>query len=480
MRHEAAGEVRFSGGVATTRVRAFGKRETFRMPTCKTENEASNRSKLLARIAKRMAKANVDPAVGMKTLEEIAAASPRGLTNAVALANELVGGLLEAVPEVPTCPTLRELGKRWIAGELHQSYPDQVKLKKDTRNDEQRLDKLCEIEVSPGQRLGDIPLNVFTTDHAEEAMRNLPPSAKEPATRRQYGQLISRVLGLAVYPCRIIETSPLPRGFLPKAGKPPARAYLYPTEEAILMAAEGVWIGRRLLWGFLAREGAREGESIGANLGDFDLERGVFNLGENKTDDPRTWVLGDDVARALRWWVKHYRPRAEATDAMFVDEHGRRFCAESTKFARVLRGDLQAAGVARPALFAKGKNRAPFRVHDLRGSFVTLALAGNRRTETWVADRTGHRSSQMINRYRRAARTAAELGLGWFRPLDFVIPEMSPMPGIVEALSAISAPSNRSALAATPSYCPRIAPEIVGHEGLEPSANGLRIRCSTN
>ncbi len=59
----------------------------------------------------------------------------------------------------------------------------------------------------------------------------------------------------------------------------------------------------------------------------------------------------------------------------------------------------------------------PIRVHDLRGTFVTLALASGK-TETWVADRTGHKSSIMINRYRRAARSASELGLGLLAPLD--------------------------------------------------------------
>ena len=52
------------------------------------------------------------------------------------------------------------------------------------------------------------------------------------------------------------------------------------------------------------------------------------------------------------------------------------------------------------------------------------ALA-NGRTETWVADRTGHKSSQMINAYRRAARTAAELRLGELVPLVEAIPELA-------------------------------------------------------
>jgi hypothetical protein len=56
---------------------------------------------------------------------------------------------------------------------------------------------------------------------------------------------------------------------------------------------------------------------------------------------------------------------------------------------------------------------------------VTLALAAGR-TEAWVTDRTGHKSSQMIYTYKRASRTAAELRLGWLEPLDEAIPELAP------------------------------------------------------
>ena len=63
-------------------------------------------------------------------------------------------------------------------------------------------------------------------------------------------------------------------------------------------------------------------------------------------------------------------------------------------------------------------------MHDLRATFVTLSLA-NGKTESLVADRTGHRSSVMLNTYRRASRTAAELGLGSLLPLVDAIPEFS-------------------------------------------------------
>ncbi len=42
-----------------------------------------------------------------------------------------------------------------------------------------------------------------------------------------------------------------------------------------------------------------------------------------------------------------------------------------------------------------------------------------------VMDRTGHRSSAMLNRYRRVARTVAEARLGDLAPLDRAIPEVA-------------------------------------------------------
>jgi hypothetical protein len=57
-----------------------------------------------------------------------------------------------------------------------------------------------------------------------------------------------------------------------------------------------------------------------------------------------------------------------------------------------------------------------------------VALA-NGRSEAWVADRTGHRSSQMIARYKRTARTAAELSLGDWAPLDVALGISGTVPG---------------------------------------------------
>jgi integrase len=65
--------------------------------------------------------------------------------------------------------------------------------------------------------------------------------------------------------------------------------------------------------------------------------------------------------------------------------------------------------------------------HDLRASFVTVNLALGR-SEAWITDRTGHRYSQMIYRYKRQARTHADLNLGGFKPLHEALPELATAP----------------------------------------------------
>jgi integrase len=77
----------------------------------------------------------------------------------------------------------------------------------------------------------------------------------------------------------------------------------------------------------------------------------------------------------------------------------------------------------RPQLFEDTETRIPLRAHDLRATFVTVNLALGK-TEAWITDRTGHRSSQMLYAYKRQARSYAELALGPLSPLHEAIPEL--------------------------------------------------------
>jgi integrase len=228
--------------------------------------------------------------------------------------------------------------------------------------------------------------------------------------------MLRRVLALAVDPMRVRETLPIPSGWLPSASSDKAKAWIYPSEDLALMQCDSVPLGRRLFFGVLAREGMRVSEALGLSWSDVDLVRGVVKLDSNKTEDPRTWALGSDVVAALSAWRKLRGHEARIFSHFALGDRG--------DFAHHLREGLKLAGVTRTELFVPQPNRLLLRAHDLRGTFVTLALAAGR-TEAWVTDRTGHRSSAMIYKYKRAARAATELGLGWFTSLHEAIPELA-------------------------------------------------------
>lgn len=234
-------------------------------------------------------------------------------------------------------------------------------------------------------------------------------------------QVVHRVLTLAVYPAKLFPVHPLPRGFLPKVKDDKAKSYLYPDEDAKLMACVDVPLLYRLYYGVLSREGARASELIELPWSNVDLDRGVLHLDRNKTDEPIAWALDPGVAEALRRWRKRYVPNAPLDFPVFSDARWRRI--ERFGLADGLRNYLRAAGVDRPQLFDRSSQRIPLRAHDLRATFVTVNLALGR-SETWISDRTGHKSSTMIHRYKRAARSHAELNLGPLVPLHEAIPEL--------------------------------------------------------
>jgi len=295
-----------------------------------------------------------------------------------------------------------------------------VKAKRTADDDKGRLD----LHVYPV--IGNKPVASVTLEHCESVMARLPATLS-PASRRHVGQLLARMLKLAVYPLRIIDQSPIPDGFVPKLGGTKAKGCLYPGEDRRLMACKAIPLAWRLLWGFLAREGMRSGEAITLAVQDLDLKRGAVRLDRNKTSDPRAWALSPGVARALSIYLSSHRKDAKPTHVVFTDDHGRPL--QKDALVDIFRNHLATIGLKqeRPELFTATAERLAIRVHDLRGTFVTVSLA-NDKTESWISDRTGHRSSQMIARYKRTARTFTELGLGDLTPLDAALPEIGAEP----------------------------------------------------
>ncbi len=355
--------------------------------------------------------------------------------------------------------TFQQLGERWTSGELASQHPDHVRLKRSVGDDVYRLSALY-------KTIGSVTLKDFTLSDAKRAMSAIP-SGRTSATRRHYAQLIARVLKMAVFPCELIDRYPLPPGFLPKTGARPSLSYLYPAEDARLLACTLVPFELRLLYGFLAREGPRLGEALELRWRHVDLAHGTVRLERTKTGDTRAWALDPGTAEALS-----AARRARASE----DESALVFPSAGPRPVKLFRAYLMTAGVSRPELFERTAHRRPIRLHDQRACFCTLSLAAGR-SETWVMDRTGHATSQMLNKYRRQSRHAAELGLGWLVPLIEALPELaptteeepcSPGQGVSHEVSHVS------------EVVPDFPAITVGRQGLEPWTYGLKVRSSTD
>ncbi len=425
-RHETTGEVRKDSlGNYSTRIRAFGRREPFDLPTCTDDPTAEDRSTLLAKIAKQLKLAGANEARSLEALRLVAAASERSLNNALTVAEELLGGQIPAGTGVPEAPTFETVAKEWTSGDLHTRFPDHVaKLKASLATVKQRLDK----GILPV--IGNVRVTEITRAHCDDVMRKLPiPKGKTELsreTRRQYAGLVNRVLNLAEL-AGYIDRNPLPRGWLPKVGPQKRFPVLYPEEDRTLLACEEVPLAYRVLYGFLHREGMRRGEAAALQWSDLDLDNETVSLDENKTDHPRWWRLSEGVAETLEAW-KAFRTRElggepNPEDPVFTDEHGRPLSPDH--MAETVRAHLKKAGLTRADLYSTGPLKGAFGLHCFRRSFVTISLA-NGRNEDFVRQRTGHKSTQLL-KYRQTAKALAELELGELDPLSL---EQLDCPGI--------------------------------------------------
>lgn len=153
--------------------------------------------------------------------------------------------------------TFRQFAEQWTSGQLNDRYPDHVGMKRTSDDDRQRL------RAYVYAVMGDVPLVQLVgapgLERADEVMSKLPKLSSQ--TRRHVAQTMHRVFAMATYPARLIPASPLPKGWLPRVKSVQAQGYLYPDEDAKLLACGDVPLVYRLLYGFLAREGCRPSEA---------------------------------------------------------------------------------------------------------------------------------------------------------------------------------------------------------------------------
>ena len=298
MPRKATGSIYSRAGVWYARLLMSNERRSFKLSTCANEEQARERVGVLAELSEKLRGAGLAE-LAPDFIERAAEGDGRALEDVRQAVQKLCeSGVTAARPLVSVTTSFREFAERWTSGELARLYPDHVREKRSAEDDRLRLER----HVYPV--IGAIPLTAFTLDHAEAVMQGMP-SELSPASRRHIAQLMHRILSMAVFPVRLIQSNPLPRGFLPSPGAAKAKAWLYPDEDRALLGAMEIPLCYRLLYGFLAREGMRAGEAAALTWGNLDLERGAITLDNNKTDDPRAWAMSEGTAKALRAWRKH-------------------------------------------------------------------------------------------------------------------------------------------------------------------------------
>jgi integrase len=424
------GQLVWRSGHAFVRIRlGKEKRPLFRIPFS-SESEARKRAVIVSELVNKLREAGKDSLVEELAKRAAAAKTATDLEGVRIAVRAICSEQVIARPQFDGAITFEDFATKWTSGELHRLYPKRVKVKRSAHLDAGLMRKW----VFP--HIGNIPLIAITYDHCEEVLEAIPDT-KSVYLTRQVAQAMARVMRLAVLPARLLKDCPIPKGFVPPIMKKRARTYLFPDEDRELLGCTKIYLVMRLLYGVLGREGMRVDEALSLDVSDLDLRNGAVVLDRNKTDDPRQWALNPGVVEGLRIWLRHFHPNPVPNSRVFVfpsesRRAGQPLESRSSARAEEFRGDLKKAGCMRPQLYEHNADRRQVCIHDLRATFVTIALATDK-TEAWIAMRTGHKSSKMINEYWRLASCHKELQMRPLTSLVEAIPEFA-------ALRAVDSP----------------------------------------
>ena len=400
-----------TGGGYTRRGKHFvrvtdrpGHRTGEHAPWAATLEEAAERGRLVQTWVNRLRQAGQDDFIEKLIEQGALASTPERLAAVEANVEVLTAGRferLEPAKKKGGSVTFRTFAERWTSGELAKLHPDHIEPKASVQDDIERLTK----HVYP--HIENVPLTKFTRADADRVMMALPSRLRR-ATRRQVAQVVHRVIALAVFTGEM-SVSPLPPGWMPKPTKASslAKESLLPSEEAKLLAGrtgEGVDpvpLAYRVAYLFAHREGMRKGEVRRLTWSDLDLKRGMVALDENKTDNPRHWVLDAGVAKVLGQWKAH-QGDPKASQPVFTG-------IAWEQLAAVYRDHCAAVGIDRARLYERKANKLQLRAHDMRAFFVTAGMfAGH--DALWITDRSGHTTLGMLRTYERDVRRWRELG----------------------------------------------------------------------
>jgi integrase len=416
-----------------------GKKASFGMDWTKTETEADIRRIVVADLAHRLRKLGREDLV-RPVCERAANAFEADIPKLVALVDGLVNGK-ETAPLVvePTEEpeylqgddvwTVERFGNYWTSNKLAEESGGNVAII-DQSDNLGRLKKHVYPVVYQGLKIADTPLHKFTKAHAKHIVRQSSLSA---GSRNHVGNVLKRLFRLAHEECELIPENPLRDWRSPPKNPEKQGAYLYPTEEASLMACQKVPVVRRVLFGFAAREGIRRGRIVRLQWPKLQLtgfgRKGVAIVPGKPNKPGVHWVLDEGTAEALRRWRRICPSTTWVFPAEALPGYVRRRAGSHLyvhHFARDLRDALKTAGVTRPELFDPDDGFKHIVGHDLRATYVTLARA-NGESDATIRQRTRHSTTGMIDKYDHAVGIFTELNCGLLVPLHEAIPELAEM-----------------------------------------------------
>ncbi|HVY45478.1 MAG TPA: site-specific integrase [Minicystis sp.] len=256
------------------------------------------------------------------------------------------------------------------------------------------------------------------------------PAEQAAQTKLHTYQRLRRLFDLAEYPCKLRPegSNPIKKYLRPDRDPEKFYNFLYPSELLAVLGSKGIPLGRRVLYVLGCYCGLRKESLYSLLWSGVDLKHGTITVykakGKKRADGadggrPLFFQADPSVMLVLRAWREHCGSPAPAERVL--REVG---CELRHDEAKMLREDLRAVGVTRELLFLDAANVEPLRFHDLRSTFVTWARRAGR-SDAWIAERTGHLTQTMIDRYTRQAQTLADLNYEPFPNLVNAIPELT-------------------------------------------------------
>jgi integrase len=278
--------------------------------------------------------------------------------------------------------------------------------------------------------IGHVPLEVFGVQHLEQVFESSRSAHLAQSTRVGHWFLAEQVISLAVHPLKLLKYHPIPRGARPKVQRHRIPATLWPTDDHALCHHTEVSVHDRIMFAYMAREGARVGEAWGLKWSGVQrMARAyVLRCWWEKTKQWGQWVASPGTAEGLLIYRARYWPDAKPNDLVFHPSFPRSHAALHLRdYLKQAKFEDQTLEQSRPELFERGNTAGDPNHIDARGLralFVTLAIARGE-SDAYVREHTGHESESMIKRYTRNAELFRAAGWLALPGLDESLPELA-------------------------------------------------------